>query len=104
MMLTVRPPQLKPPKAFSIFSASISAMMSTATTACCPLRGVSRGQEACRAVASQVRHDHAIAGGREQWRDFGEAVDVIGPAVQQDHVRSVGRSRFRVADAEPFRR
>ena len=42
MMLAVRAPQSKPPTtAFSIFSASISAMMSTASADCWPLRKVS---------------------------------------------------------------
>ena len=42
MMSAVRAPQSKPATtAFSIRSASIRAMMSTAMTACWPLRGVS---------------------------------------------------------------
>jgi hypothetical protein len=42
MMQAVRAPQSQPATvAVLIFSASISAMMSTATTDCWPLRGVS---------------------------------------------------------------
>ena len=41
-MLAVRAPQSQPPMtAFSILSASINAMTSTATADCWPLRGVS---------------------------------------------------------------
>ncbi|MCY1217609.1 hypothetical protein D9M72_295280 [compost metagenome] len=42
MMHAVRAPQSQPATvATGIFSASISATMSTATADCCPLRGVS---------------------------------------------------------------
>ena len=75
-------------------------MMSTATAACWPFRGVSLDKKARRAVAAQVGHDHAVAGRRQQRRDVDEAVDVVGPAVQEDDRRAVGRTGFGVPDVQ----
>ncbi|KAG1390508.1 hypothetical protein G6F59_015176 [Rhizopus arrhizus] len=93
MMLAVRAPQSKPAMtARSIFSASISAMMSTATTA-----------------SAQVRDDDAIAGGGQPRHDVDEGVDVVRPAVQQDgdgagagagvHITDIERAGPDLADA-----
>src|SRR5689334_9196225 len=56
------------------------------------------GKKARRAVAAYIRHEHAVSGGREQRRDLDEAVNIIGPAVEQDHHRAVARPRFCVGD------
>ena len=85
MMLAVRAPQSQPATmAFSISSASIRAMMSAAIADCWPLRDVSLGQEARRAVAAQIGNDHAVAGRRQERRDVDIAMDVVGPAMQKD--------------------
>ena len=100
-MSAVRAPQSKPATiAFSIPSASISAMASTASAACSPLRNVSSEQEARRAVAAQVRDDHPVARGGQQRGDVDVAVDVVRPAVQQEDRRPVGRAGVGVADVE----
>ena len=65
--------------------------------------GVAR-EEARRAVAAQIRHDHPVAGRRQQRCDVDEAVDVVGPAVQEDDRRAVGRTGFGVADVQERRR
>ena len=50
------------------------------------------GAEARRAVAPQVRDDHAVSGfGASQGDDLGEAADVVRPAVQE-HARPYRRS------------
>ena len=89
-MLAVRAPQSKPASvAFSILSASIKAMISTARADGWPLRTFGR-KKARRAVAAQIRDDHAVARRRQQRRDIDKAVDVVGPAVQQDDRRAIG--------------
>jgi hypothetical protein len=69
---------------------------------CRLLRGAGVGtvEKARGAMAAQVRHDHPAATGREQRRDFGIAVDVVGVAVHQQHRNAVGRAGFVVADIE----
>ena len=100
-MSAVRAPQSKPATiARSISSASISAMVSTATTDCWPLRSVSSREKAGRPVAAQVRDDHPVALRRQQRGDVDVAVDVVGPAVQQDDRGTVGRAGLGVADVE----
>src|SRR6202012_2372825 len=91
MMLAVRAPQSKPATvAFLIFSASISAMMSEAMAACCPLRGVS----------AAIGNDHAVTGRREDRGHLHEAVDVVGPAVEEDHDGTLAVAVLGVADVE----
>ena len=43
------------------------------------------GKEPRCPVAAQVRNDYPIARRREPGRDIGKAVDVIRPAMEQDH-------------------
>ena len=57
-------------------------------------------EKACRPIATQIRHDHPIARRRQQRRDLDEAVDVVGPAVQQQHGRAVGRAGLGIADVQ----
>jgi hypothetical protein len=57
-------------------------------------------EESGRSVPAQVRDDHAVALRREQWRHLGIAVDVVGPAVQEENGRPVRRTGFDVADVE----
>ena len=61
--------------------------------------GVAR-KKTRRAIAAQIRHDHAVARRRQQRRDIDKAVDVVWPAVQQDDRRAVGRTRFGIADIQ----
>ena len=42
------------------------------------------GEKARCSVAAQVWDDHPVAGRRQQRRDLGKAVNVIGPAVQKN--------------------
>lgn len=48
------------------------------------------------AIASGVRHQHPVALGGQQRRYLGVAVNVVGPAMQQDHHRAIGRADFGV--------
>ena len=56
--------------------------------------------EAGRAMAAQMRHDHATAARGEQQRHVGVAVDVVRVAVHQQHRNPVGRPGLVVADAQ----
>ncbi|MNF99137.1 hypothetical protein D3C84_820240 [compost metagenome] len=58
------------------------------------------GEEVRIAVAARIGHQHAITLGRQQGRDFVIAVNVVRPAVQQNHHRAIGRARFGVRHAE----
>ena len=60
-------------------------------------------QEARRAVAAQMRHDHTVALRRQQRGDVDKAVNVVGPAVQQEDCRSIGGAGFRVPDVQHSR-
>ncbi len=107
MMSAVRAPQSNPPMtAFWIFSASISAMMSRATTDCCPLRERVGGEEARRAVTAQIRNDHAVALGRQQRRDVDDscgchrASRAAGPPASRSSVQT-RRSRRSEAWCRP---
>ena len=71
-------------------SASMNCSRSLPSAACSPERGVSARQEARRAVAAQIGHQHAAAVGGERRRDLVEAARIVGEAVQQDHRRAVG--------------
>ena len=73
--------------AFWIWSASISAIMSTRDRRLLAIARAFRSKETRRSVAAQVGHDHPVARRRQQGRDIDEAVDVVWPAVQQDHRR-----------------
>ena len=53
-----------------------------------------------RAVAAQPGHDDPVAGLRQQRNDIDEAVDVVGPAVQEDDGGTVGGTGFGIADIE----
>ena len=57
-------------------------------------------KEARRAIAAQIRDDHPVAGRGQQRRDVDIAVDVVGPAVQQDDRRAVGRTVLGIADIQ----
>ncbi|MCY1405604.1 hypothetical protein D9M71_208480 [compost metagenome] len=54
------------------------------------------GEEMRIAIAARIGHQYPVALGGEQRRDFVIAVNVVRPAVQQDHHRSVGRAGFGV--------
>src|SRR6266478_3781037 len=58
--------------------------------------------EAPGAEAAHMRHDHSVANGR-QLRDVDAAVDTVGPSVEQDCRRTVGRSGFGASDVESAR-
>src|SRR6202022_489155 len=58
------------------------------------------GKEARRSVAAQVRDEHVIALRRQQRRHIDIAMDVVGPAVQEDDRSTVGGSGFCVADVQ----
>jgi hypothetical protein len=51
-------------------------------------------------VPAQIRHDDPVALSGEQGRDVDVAVNVVGPAVQENHGWAVGRSGFGVADGQ----
>ena len=70
------------------------------SAACSPERGVSRREEARRAVAAQVGHQHAAAVGGERRRDLVEGARIVGKAVQQDHRRAVGGPVLLVGDLQ----
>ena len=61
------------------------------------------GEETRRAVPPEVGDDHAVPGRGERGRDVGVAVDVVGPAVQQQHCPPAGRPDVDVADVEHAR-
>ncbi|MNF85100.1 hypothetical protein D3C84_674860 [compost metagenome] len=54
------------------------------------------GQEMRIAIAARIGHQHPITLGGQQRRDLVIAVNVIRPAVQQDHHRPAGRACFGV--------
>src|SRR5215472_9210002 len=58
------------------------------------------GEKTRRSVSAVVRHDHAIARRRQDRSDIDKAVNVIGPAMQQNDRRTVGRTGFGIADIE----
>jgi hypothetical protein len=51
-------------------------------------------------VAAQMRDDHPIARRRQQRRDIDIAMDVVGPAVQENDHGTIGGAGFGVADIE----
>ena len=57
-------------------------------------------QKARRAIAAQIRDDHAIARRGQHGRDIDKAVNVVGPAVQKNDRRAIGRAGFGVADIQ----
>lgn len=57
-------------------------------------------EEARGAIAAQIRHNHAVAFGGEDGRHIDEAVDIVGPAVEQDDGGPVGGAGFGIADIE----
>ena len=59
-----------------------------------------RRKEARRAVPSQIGDDHPVSGRSKQRRDIDEAVDVVGPAVEEDDRRPAGGARFRVSHVQ----
>ena len=101
MMLAVRAPQSKPAMiAFSILSASIRAMISSSD---CRLLAVAERftrKKARRAIAAQIRDDHPVARRRQQRGDIDIAVNVVGPAVQKNDRRAIGRAGFGVSDIQ----
>lgn len=58
------------------------------------------GPKARGSVAPQIGHDHPEPSCRKDRRDLVEAVDVIGPAVQEDDRRSVAGTAVHIADVE----
>ena len=101
MMSAVRAPQSNPARiAFSILSASIKAMMSTASADGWPLRTAVTRKKARRAVAAQIRNDHPVARRRQQRGDIDKAVNVVGPAVQKNDRGTIGGAGFGVADIQ----
>ncbi|MNL34554.1 hypothetical protein D3C87_1565330 [compost metagenome] len=57
-------------------------------------------QEMRIAVTPRIRHQHSVALGREQRRNFVIAVNVVRPAVQKNHHRTIGRTGFGVRHAQ----
>ena len=57
-------------------------------------------QERRRAVAAEIRDEHAVPSSREQRDDLGVAVDVVRPAMQKDNRRAVCRPGIYVADVQ----
>ena len=101
MMLAVRAPQSKPARiGLLIWSASISATMSSASGRRLAVADGVVGQESRRPVAAEVRHDHAVAARRQERSDVDEAVDVVRPAVQEDRDGPAGRTCLGVGDVE----
>ena len=100
-MSAVRAPQSKPAStALSIFSASIRAMTSVASARLLAIARRVGGEEARRAVAAQIGHDHPEARPRQHRGDIDEGVDVVGPAVQEDDGGTIGGPGFGVTDIE----
>jgi hypothetical protein len=58
------------------------------------------GEKARGAVAAQIRHDHTIARGCELRCHIDEAMNVVGPAMQQDDRTPARGTRFGVADIQ----
>jgi hypothetical protein len=50
-----------------------------------------------------VGNDHPVALRRQDWDDIGVAVDVVGPAMEQNHRRAVGGAGLDVAEVEDAR-
>ena len=51
-------------------------------------------------MAAQEWNDNTVAFGSEQGRHVDEAVDVVRPAVQQDHGGPFSRTGFGIADVQ----
>ena len=51
-------------------------------------------------IATEIGNNDPKACGGQRWRDVHEAVDVIGPAMQQDHRGAVRRTNLRISDVE----
>ena len=100
-MLAVRAPQSKPARiAFSILSASIRAIDVDGERRRLAVADRVARKKARRAVAAQIRNDHPVARRRQQRRDIDKAVNVVGPAVQKNDRRAIGRTGFGVADVQ----
>ena len=100
-MLAVRAPQSKPARiAFSILSASIKAIDVDGERRRLAVAERVARKKARRAVAAQIRNDHAVARRRQQRRDIDKAVNVVGPAVQKNDRRAIGGTGFGVADIQ----
>jgi hypothetical protein len=51
-------------------------------------------------MASEIRNQHAVAFRRKQGRNLGEAVNVVGPAVEENDRSPGSRTDVRVADVQ----
>ena len=58
------------------------------------------GEKSCRAVAAQIRDDHPVARLRQQRRNIGIAVNVVGPAVEKNDRRTIGGTGFGISNIE----
>jgi hypothetical protein len=58
------------------------------------------GEKARRPEAPQIGDNHPMSRLRQQGRDLHEAMNVVGPAVQQEHGGAFRRADFCVAHAE----
>ena len=58
------------------------------------------GKETRRAVTTQIRDDHAVARSCKHGRDIDKAVNVVGPAVQQNHNGPIGGTGLCVTHIE----
>ena len=74
--------------------------MSTATADWLAVAERLARKKARRAITAQIRNDHAVARRRQQRRDVDKAVDVVGPAVQQNDRRAIGGAGFGVTDIQ----
>ena len=75
-------------------------MISTASAAWLAVAERVARKKARRAIAPQIRHDHAVAGRRQQRRHIDEAVNVVGPAVQKNDGRTIGGTGLSVSDIQ----
>jgi len=58
------------------------------------------GKKARRAVTTQIGHQHAIAGCRQHRGYLDEAVNVVWPAMQENHKCAVGRTSLCISEIQ----
>jgi hypothetical protein len=51
-------------------------------------------------VVPQIRDDHPVAGRGQQRRNIDKAVNVVRPAMQQNHRGTIGGAGFRVSNVQ----
>ena len=99
-MFAVRAPQSKPARtAFSILRAHQGDGVERDDGRLAVAERLT-GQKGRRPVAAQIRHNHPVAPGCQQGGDVNVAVNVVGPAVQENDRRAVGWAGLRVRDVQ----